>query len=131
MQLKFKLTDTATGASVSPSKYVIDPEQEGVLIRVFGGDTLDHDTETSHIVPRLFTGFHDTDNNEIYGGDVLSDQNGEPRCAVYFENGMFMVRFADERQMPMMLMFYMLICGCAFVSGNRWQPEFKGVFGND
>lgn len=132
MQLKFKLTDTRTGEDITPvcesGFYVIDPEDGQIL---YDPDPLcGRDKDTSHITARLFTGFCDTDDNEIYDSDVLADQYGQARCTVYFGNGTFMVRFADERQTPMMLMFYMLICGCAFVAGNRWQPEFKEVFGD-
>jgi hypothetical protein len=133
MQLNYKLTDRNTGANVSPSKYVIDPEQEGVLIQVLGGETLDHDAETSDIVIRVFTGQRDSAGNKIYEGDILLDGYGDKYCVQYRDED---AAFVCLQQGKSVLRHYALQAVvnaykvCIQVVGNRWQPEFKGVFGD-
>lgn len=140
MQLKFKMTDRNTGADVSPSKYVIDPEQEGGLIRVLGVETLGYDEDqllafcqTSDIIVRVFTGQRDSAGNKIYEGDILLDGYGDKYCVEYRDEDAAFVVLSQGKSI---LRHYapQAVVNAYRVSikviGNRWQPEFRGVFGD-
>ena len=118
--MKFKLIDTNTGRNISITDHTLDAEDGFVRL---------HGAPLNHIKACAFTGLQDCDGNDIYEGDVIRDPDDEMDFyLVKFYEGSFLA--IGEGAPNEHLLDMVADTGGVRVKGNRWQPEFREVFGD-
>ena len=122
--MKFKLTDTETGEDLKP-----EPYQAIMFDGRVGYITIDEDlrAEDDPVIARIFTGLTDVMDTDIYFGDVML-LNGERVLIDYLT--MQAAFFGMSENNDIFFPMSDLVDDNYVVVGNRWQPEFKGVFGD-